>query len=33
MPLIQPAQILVSAKSLTGVHSNALWELDLSDVS
>ncbi|HJQ00729.1 MAG TPA: ABC transporter substrate-binding protein [Jatrophihabitans sp.] len=33
MPLIQPAQILVGAKSLSGLHSNALWELDLSDVS
>jgi len=33
MPLIQPAQILVGAKSLNGLHSNALWELDLSDVS
>ncbi|SHH01051.1 peptide/nickel transport system substrate-binding protein [Jatrophihabitans endophyticus] len=32
MPLIQPAQLLVNAKSLTGVHSNALWQLDLSDV-
>jgi peptide/nickel transport system substrate-binding protein len=32
MPLIQPAQLLVSVKSVSDVHSNALWELDLSDV-
>ncbi len=32
MPLIQPAQLLVSVKSVSNVHSNALWELDLSDV-
>ena len=32
MPLIQPAQLLVSVKSISNVHSNALWELDLGDV-
>jgi peptide/nickel transport system substrate-binding protein len=32
MPLIQPAQLLVSVKSVSDVHSNALWELDLGDV-
>lgn len=32
MPLIQPAQLLVSVKSVSNVHSNALWELDLGDV-
>lgn len=32
MPLLQPAQLLVSVKSVSNVHSNALWELDLGDV-
>ena len=33
MPLIQPAQILVAANSLKNVKSNALWLVDLSELS
>ena len=32
MPLIQPAQILVGAKSLKNLQSNALWLVDLSEL-
>jgi peptide/nickel transport system substrate-binding protein len=32
MPLIQPAQILVGAKSVTNLQSNALWLVDLSEL-
>jgi peptide/nickel transport system substrate-binding protein len=33
MPLIQPAQILVGASSLKNLQSNALWLVDLSELS
>ena len=32
MPLIQPAQILVGAKSVKNLQSNALWLVDLSEL-
>ena len=32
MPLIQPAQILVGAKSMKNLQSNALWLVDLSEL-
>jgi peptide/nickel transport system substrate-binding protein len=32
MPLIQPAQILIGAKSLKNLQSNALWLVDLSEL-
>ncbi len=33
MPLIQPAQIVVGASSLKNLQSNALWLVDLSELS
>jgi peptide/nickel transport system substrate-binding protein len=33
MPLVQPAQIVVGAKSLKNLQSNALWLVDLSELS
>jgi peptide/nickel transport system substrate-binding protein len=32
MPLIQPAQILVAAKSVKNLQSNALWLVNLSEL-
>ena len=32
MPLIQPAQILVAAKSVNNLQSNALWLVNLSEL-
>lgn len=32
MPLLQPAQILVAAKSVQNLQSNALWQVNLSEL-